>query len=167
MISHSVADTNKLASRLVKGLHGGDVVGLVGPLGAGKTTFVQGLARALGIKRPITSPTFILLQSYPVRLGSPPKKGSVCRRASSGRPGETERGCRITTLTHIDCYRLRDPQQLLDIGIREYLDDPHTLTVIEWADKVRALLPVRTLWIYFSHMPKDGERRLDIKPRSR
>ncbi|MFA4872735.1 MAG: tRNA (adenosine(37)-N6)-threonylcarbamoyltransferase complex ATPase subunit type 1 TsaE [Patescibacteria group bacterium] len=143
MISHSVADTNKLASRLVKGLHGGDVVGLVGPLGAGKTTFVQGLARALGVKKHITSPTFVLLHTYtlPKQLNN------------------------ITTLVHVDYYRLHTPQQLIDIGIREHLDDPHALTVIEWAEKVKSLLPARTLWINFSHTHKDGERLLDTNRR--
>jgi len=143
MISHSVAETTKQAHRLARRLHGGDVIGLVGHLGAGKTTFVQGLARALGIKKHITSPTFVLLHAYTL-----PKQFNS-----------------ITTFVHVDCYRLHAHQQLIDIGIREYLDDPHTLTVIEWAEKVKSLLPARTLWINFSYTHKDGERLLDTNRR--
>lgn len=140
MVSHNIADTTKLAHRLAKRLHGGDVVGLVGPLGAGKTTFVQGMAKALGIKTHITSPTFILLQSYHMPQSPLLRRGD---RRSGWVP--------INTLTHVDCYRLRDPQELLDIGIREHLNAPHTLTVIEWADRVRTLLPRHAYWIKFAH----------------
>lgn len=129
MNSHSANETRQIAAQVAHTLRGGDVIGLVGPLGAGKTTFVQGLAKAFGIKKKITSPTFILLQSYTL-----PK------------PHNT-----ITTLTHIDCYRLDDPQQLIDIGLRDHLNDPHTLTVIEWADKVKTIMPGTADWITFAH----------------
>lgn len=160
MISHSPQETYKFSAHLAKTLQGGDVLGLVGPLGAGKTTLVQGLARALGIKRQITSPTFILLQSYHLPHGSPfreraiptlkgsPSKKHVLSRVEGG---ETQRGCRIKTFVHIDCYRLHDPQQLLDIGISDHFNNPHTLTVIEWADRVKPILPPHTQWIHFSY----------------
>ncbi|MEW6610071.1 MAG: tRNA (adenosine(37)-N6)-threonylcarbamoyltransferase complex ATPase subunit type 1 TsaE [Patescibacteria group bacterium] len=133
MRSRSVTETMRLAHQFALRLRGGDIVALIGPLGAGKTTFVQGLARALGIKKLITSPTFILLKSY--RLNKPFHH--------------------IIVLTHVDCYRLHNAQQLIDVGIQDHFDNPHTITVIEWADRMISIIPSRAYWITFSFSNTD------------
>jgi tRNA threonylcarbamoyladenosine biosynthesis protein TsaE len=103
-------------------LCGGEVLGLVGPLGAGKTVFTQSLARGLGVPPavPVTSPTFVLHRRYAGR----------CR------------------LEHLDAYRLGSPLDFDALGAGELLDSG-AVVVVEWADRVRAVLPARTIWLRF------------------
>ena len=111
-IAKSQAETEKIAKELVQKLQGGEVLALVGNLGAGKTVFVKGLAKALGIEDNITSPTFVLMKIYQ----SQHKK--------------------IKRLVHVDCYRLEKTEDLTEIGLADYLNDPENIVVIEWADRV-------------------------------
>lgn len=137
--TNSKAATIKLGQSLVKQLTGGEVLALIGNLGSGKTTFVKGLARGLGIKQPITSPTFVLLKVYPVT------KHKI-----------------IKQLVHVDCYRLPAGRhgvpgiELAKISLDDYLNDHHTITVIEWAEKIK--LPRGSKKIYFKHGQSYDER---------
>ncbi|MDO8581898.1 MAG: tRNA (adenosine(37)-N6)-threonylcarbamoyltransferase complex ATPase subunit type 1 TsaE [bacterium] len=130
-------ETQELAARLVKTWKGGDVVGLVGDLGAGKTTFVQGVAKALGIKRAVKSPTFLRMQVYEL----------------------TTYNLQLTTFIHIDAYRIKKPEQLLELGLEDYLGRKDTLIVIEWAEKIKRILPKRMRWIRFDYGNREGERK--------
>ncbi len=105
----------------------GDVLVMSGDLGAGKTTFVQGLAKGLGILERVTSPTFILMKEY--------------------------QGGRFP-LMHLDVYRLGKVQEVIDLGIDEYLD-PSYVVVVEWGDKVEPLLPQENLTIELVHEGAD------------
>ncbi|PIP34002.1 tRNA (adenosine(37)-N6)-threonylcarbamoyltransferase complex ATPase subunit type 1 TsaE [Candidatus Falkowbacteria bacterium CG_4_10_14_0_2_um_filter_48_10] len=105
--------TKKLAGGWAASLRPGEIVALIGELGAGKTVFTQGLAAALGVQKNITSPTFTLLKIYPAR-----------------RQG-------IKRLVHIDAYRLKTSADLDSTGWLDYLDDPAGLVVVEWADKIK------------------------------
>lgn len=116
-----------LAKELARELRGGDVLALSGNLGSGKTTFTQGLARALGIVVNVTSPTFVLMNIYELLK---PING-------------------IDGLCHIDTYRLESAQELQTIGAEEYIGRPDTLTIIEWPEKVKNLLPKDAIWISF------------------
>ena len=111
-IAKSQAETEKIAKELVQKLQGGEVLALVGNLGAGKTVFVKGLAKTLGIEDNITSPTFVLMKIYQTQY----KK--------------------IKRLVHVDCYRLEKTEDLTEIGLADYLNDPENIVVIEWADRV-------------------------------
>jgi tRNA threonylcarbamoyladenosine biosynthesis protein TsaE len=122
LTSRSVAATWRAAARVVAELPNGGVVALQGDLGAGKTTFVQGMARALGVLRPVTSPTFALCGEYPD-------------------------GHRL--LVHMDLYRLHDPDDLLTIGFQEYLER-QALVAIEWPERAGDLLPPDTLWVHLT-----------------
>lgn len=115
--SHSEEETKKVATAFSKTIAGGMIVCLHGELGAGKTTFVKGLADALGVKETMTSPTFTLMNMYPV-----PKHPN------------------IKTLVHIDTYRLKDEHELVDIGVEDYLGQPGVLTLVEWPEKIEGLL---------------------------
>ncbi len=119
VMTDSAAATVALGARLGARLQAGDVVALVGDLGAGKTTFVQGIGQGLGIQGPITSPTFTLVGEYDGRLH----------------------------LYHIDVYRLGDAAaEALAFGLDDLLGDDG-VTVIEWAVQVRDLLPAACLWV--------------------
>ncbi len=116
-ISRCETETDRLAAKVAQVIEPGDVVALVGTLGAGKTRFVQGLARALGHSPDsITSPTFVLINEYPLEQ---------------------------LPLFHMDVYRLKDDDEFLGLGPDEYFDGIG-VTLIEWGDQVRHLLPERT-----------------------
>lgn len=128
IITRSEEETAAFAGKYAKTLRGGDIVGLVGDLGAGKTVFTKALARVFGIKRVVNSPTFTLMKVYKV-------------------PG-TESS--IKSLVHIDAYRLNNDRDILNIGAEEYFCRPDTVTIIEWADKIKKVLPKKTKYIFFS-----------------
>ena len=114
--THSAEETREAGERLARTLGPGDVVALAGELGAGKTCFVQGLARGLGASTWPTSPTFVLVNEYRADL----------------------------PIHHVDAYRVAGPAEMVDVGLLELIDGDG-VTVIEWADKVAALLPERTI----------------------
>lgn len=111
-------ETQSLAAKIASKFKGGEIIALEGELGAGKTTFTKGLAKSLGIKKHITSPTFVLMKIHPVQNSN----------------------FRVQALVHVDCYRLDEPQELFYLGIEEYLNQPETVVVIEWADKIKNYL---------------------------
>jgi len=112
-------ETMATGESIAKNLHGGNIVLLKGDLGAGKTTLVKGIATGLGIEDTITSPTFSLMNMYEV---PPNKQGG------------------IQHVVHIDTYRLESAQELLDIGIEDYLGVKNTVCIIEWPEKIQSLL---------------------------
>ena len=112
----SPEETEAAGVRLGATLKSGDVVALTGELGAGKTIFVQGLARALGVGTAATSPTFVLVNEY---------RGRV-------------------PVHHVDAYRTTSLAELMDLGIEEMMDGDG-ITVIEWAERVEPLLPARAV----------------------
>ena len=116
-ILKNLADTDKLARNVAKTLRGGGVIALSGPLGSGKTTFVQFLAKALGVKRTVKSPTFVLLQTYKI--------------SEEHRTRNTERGTqKAKLLCHVDCYRLNNANELYALGLHDYLGKTNVITII-------------------------------------
>ncbi len=127
LISHSAAQTRRFGARLGMLLRPGDVVCLEGDLGTGKTCLVQGVGLGLGLTEPVTSPTFTLVAEY-----RPPRPAPA--------------------LYHVDVYRLDDaPLEALAFGLDDYLGGDG-VCVIEWADRVEALLPEERLWLTFRHL---------------
>ena len=124
-------DTIQYGRAMAGALESGDVIALCGELGAGKTHLVKGLAAGLGAECAVTSPTFTLIHEY--------------------------RGGRLP-IFHADWYRVEEEQELLKIGIDDYLAEDGVV-IVEWADKFRATLPARTLWIEFRFL-EDGTREV-------
>jgi tRNA threonylcarbamoyladenosine biosynthesis protein TsaE len=124
--------TRAVAAALGDLLVAGDLVLLVGDLGAGKTAFVQGLARGLGVEEPVTSPTFTIVQEYAGRL----------------------------PLTHVDVYRLDRVQDLYDLGLEERSD--RGVTVVEWGDLVEQAVPAEHLVVRIEPGAADTERVLEL-----
>lgn len=123
-------DTRRLAATVAGVLRVGDVVSLTGELGAGKTTFVQGVARGLGVTGTVGSPTFTLVREYHGRL----------------------------TVQHADVYRLDRVQDVLDLGFEEMTDD--AVLIVEWGDAVEGLLPAEHLSVELAVPGEDERRRL-------
>ena len=123
-ISHSSNETAKIAKKLAKKISG--VIALVGDLGTGKTTFVQGFAEGLGIKDKIISPTFVLIRQHQI-----PKSKKI--------------------LFHIDLYRLEE-KEFGQLGFKELISDANHLILIEWAEKAKNLLPKESFWITFENI---------------
>ena len=127
-----------VAKKIARDLKGGEVLALVGPLGAGKTTFVQHLAKHLGVAERITSPTFTLMHLHNTKHSS------------------------VTHMAHIDAYRLSGAKELAAIGVEDYLGKPGIVAVVEWADKVKPLLKKKNVrWYTFATEQK--KRTLTIQ----
>jgi tRNA threonylcarbamoyladenosine biosynthesis protein TsaE len=118
-------ETSKLAKILAKEIlkiiskkKNALVIGLEGDLGAGKTTFIKAFAKGMGIRKRLTSPTFVLLKKY-------------------------------KNLYHIDCYRIKNAQDILALDFEEIISLPKNIVLIEWAEKIRKILPKDKIWIKF------------------
>ncbi|MFI5053372.1 MAG: tRNA (adenosine(37)-N6)-threonylcarbamoyltransferase complex ATPase subunit type 1 TsaE [Acidimicrobiia bacterium] len=134
-VTHSAADTHALAERVGTLLRAGDVVVLAGELGAGKTVFAKGIARALGITEAVVSPTFTIVREYDAPL----------------------------PLVHVDVYRLEHLQELHDLGFDDLVGG-EAVTVVEWGDRVRAVLPGDRLDVQLDLGTDDDERRISMEP---
>ena len=141
VISRSSTQTQRLGKRLGELLGGGELLLLDGQLGAGKTTFTQGLAQGMGINEVINSPTFTLLKEYTGR--SLPSSGIA---HSQPGPALRKRHAGRLALYHFDLYRLDEPEEIFDLGFEDYFSSSG-VCVVEWADKAGALWPSDRLYI--------------------
>ena len=116
------------------------ILALEGDLGGGKTTFLKGFAKGLGIREKILSPTFILIRKF-----------SIKHRTSN-----------FKHFYHIDCYRIEKEREILNLGFREIIKDPQNIVAIEWADKIKKILPKKVIKIKFKILGKK-EREILIK----
>lgn len=138
MITKSEKETYKFAKEFASKLKGGEVLCLIGDLGAGKTAFTKGLAQGLKVNNIITSPTFVLMKVYDADFKN------------------------IKKLAHIDAYRLNDAESLEQIGVADYFNDETCVTVVEWADRVKQIWPKDAIVIEFKILEGDS-RELIIK----
>ena len=134
-VTKNIEETNHIAKDLADKLQGGETIALSGNLGVGKTVFVKALAKALGIKEEVTSPTFVLMKVYDIKHKH------------------------IRQFVHADCYRLDGVEDLKDIGLSDFMED-NTVIVIEWADKI-SNLPSNVINVKFDYIT-DTKRRLVI-----
>ena len=149
--SMSEAQTERIAAQFAKTLRGSEVLLLEGDLGAGKTAFTRGLAKGLGVRDRITSPTFVLMRVHELKNGE--RKDGAHDRSSppSASPSVLRR------FVHVDAYRVHHPRDLEAIGLLEYTGRPDAVVVIEWGERVAALLrSVPTIRILFAIAPKNG-----------
>jgi len=141
--------TKKIGENLAKGILANQIkksskraliLGLIGDLGGGKTTFLQGFAKGLGIKSRITSPTFIIMKRLKIKN---------CK-------------LKIKNLYHIDCYRIRNHREILDLGFRKIISNPQNVIAIEWADKIKKILPKNSIILNFEFINKK-QRKIILK----
>ncbi len=133
VVCNSVKETKTFAEELSKKIKQGQVVALIGDLGSGKTTFSQGFAKGLGIDQHVGSPTFKLVSEY--------------------------NGFYLD-LYHVDCYRLNNFEEFLNLGGENLLLPNNGITLIEWADIIQELLPQETIEINFSRVKDNPNKRL-------
>lgn len=131
-------ETLNFAKKFASKLKGGEVIGLIGDLGAGKTIFTKGLAKGLGINDNITSPTFVLMKIYNIKQKN------------------------IKKLVHVDAYRLKTPKDMLAIGIDEYFNRDDTIIAVEWADKIKDILPLKKLISININYLDNGMRKINV-----
>ena len=152
IITRNAAATKKLGQNFAKKIlnqkkqKGAVVVALEGDLGAGKTTFLQGFAKGLGIKEKITSPTFVILKRFQL---------FDCKRYPKN----------YKNFFHIDCYRLTKPEELFDIGWRKIIYNPENIVAIEWSEKIKKIMPRGALKVKSQFIHPELGRRVDKKTR--
>jgi len=138
IITNSSKETQLFAEKLARNMHGGEVICLYGDLGYGKTTFIQGFARGLGLEGRIISPTFIIMRSY---------------QANS-----KFQDSRFKNFYHIDLYRINTEQEIIDLGLFELLNNSENIIVIEWPEKMGKLLPKNRIDIIFEYLDEDKRK---------
>lgn len=116
----------------------GLVLALIGELGSGKTTFAQNFAKALGVKEKIKSPTFIIMRKHQIH----PVKS---REAGAAKP-------LFHRVYHFDAYRIRDEKEVLNLGWQEIIKNQENIVLVEWADKIKKILPKDCVKIKFKHL---------------
>lgn len=134
-ITKNSKETHILGEKFAKNLKQGDLLAFYGNLGSGKTTFIQGLAKGLSIKRRIISPTFIIVRHYRLNKGN---------------------------FYHIDLYRMETENDLVGIGIDELIKNKDNILAIEWAEKLGSFLPPKRIDIHCNYI-SENERKIIIK----
>lgn len=142
--TNSPEETQQIAALLIKALLKGSanqphIFALQGNLGAGKTTFIQGVAKALKIKNKILSPTFVIMKDFDIKSNKNFKK-----------------------LYHLDCYRFDSPDEINTLNFKQIIKNPENLIFIEWPEKIKSFIPKNTLWIKFKVAGKN-QREIIIK----
>jgi len=117
------------------------VLAMQGDLGSGKTTFVQGIAESLGIKKRVNSPTFVIMHKFKIQN-------------SKIEPNN------LLFLIHIDAYRISKPEEILELGWEEIINNPKNIVAIEWPEKIKKLLPTQTHFLKFKFV---NENQREIK----
>lgn len=137
-ITSSSVQTKKLGERFAKEIlekkpkKTAFVIGLEGELGGGKTTFLQGFARGSGVKEKVLSPTFVIMKKFKIQYLK----------------------SNIQYLIHIDCYRIQKSKELLDLGFKEIVSNPKNIIAVEWADRIRKIMPKDSIWIKFDFIDR-------------
>lgn len=132
--SNSEKETERIARAFAGRIGKGEIIALYGELGAGKTVFVRAVARSLGIREKVTSPTFIILKSYPL-------------------PGKK------TKFNHLDLYRFDSPEDFQSLDFTEIINNPRDITFIEWAEKAETILPLNRINVRIAYA---GDNRREI-----
>src|SRR3989344_1113024 len=147
-----------LATKIIKSptspsqtlLQRASVITIEGALGAGKTTFVKGFAKALGVKVKIKSPSVVLMKYYPITYSALYIKKTIRNSQSV-----------IRKLYHLDCYRVRDHRDLATLDLRSLFMSPDSIVLIEWPERVSKILPKKLIRVHIDHLSKN-EREIQI-----
>lgn len=152
IISYSPAQTRNIGERFAKEILKQKknkirkVISLEGELGGGKTTFLKGFARSLGIKEIIKSPTFVIIRKYKLIADNKRKKTQSCKLPVVS--------YKLRYFYHLDCYRIEKPKEILNLGWRKIIKNPGNVIAVEWGDKITNVLPENYFKISFQFLNK-------------
>jgi len=130
LITQNSKETKQLALGFVGKISEGTIIALEGDLGSGKTTFTQGLLKGLGVKGPYTSPTFVIMKQY---------------------------ASKTQNIYHLDAYRVSS-KDILNLGWKEMLAEKNNIIIIEWADRIRKIIPRNAIWIKFEWVSENKRK---------
>ena len=144
LLSNSLKETEKIARQLARSVAAkrgerASVIALSGNLGTGKTSFTKAFLRSLGVKETVSSPTFVLSREYVLSSGKHKKA------------------------YHIDIYRLTEKEARV-LELKKIFKEKNAIVLIEWAEKIKKLIPKRAIWIYFRHGRTKEHRLINIHP---
>lgn len=149
IISYSPTETKKIGKKFAKEILSKKkakspvVISLEGELGGGKTTFLKGFARGLGIKGVIKSPTFVIMRKY---------------KLTTNNKRQVTKSCKLRYFYHIDCYRIENPKEILDLDFKKIVSSPQNIVAIEWSEKIKKILPKNSLRINFQFIGKNTRK---------
>jgi tRNA threonylcarbamoyladenosine biosynthesis protein TsaE len=140
-------ETQKLGQKLAEKLVSGQIICLSGELGSGKTTFAQGILKGLKVAGPYTSPTFVIIKHYH-------KTWNIKQGTGENKLLHASYSM-LHDIYHIDAYRV-DEKDILNLGWEEIIAQPDNLIIIEWAERIKKIIPQTAKWINFSW---EGEKK--------
>ena len=152
IITENAKETQKFAAGLAKKLikksayKSALVIALEGELGSGKTTFIKGFSRAFGVREKVLSPTFVLIHKHQIQNSKIKNQNYISK---------------FKNLYHVDAYRLKSEKDLLKLGIKEIFNNPENIVLIEWADRVKKVIPKTAVWIRLDHLGRN-KRKIKI-----
>lgn len=147
-ISHSEDETKNIGKKIAAKLKGGEVLAIQGDLGAGKTILAKGIAKGLGCKKIVNSPTFVLMKIYKIKF-------QILNIKLAGKI--------IKYICHIDAYRINSAKDIEAIGALEYFGKEDTISIVEWPEKIKKILPRDTIWVELGYGKKELERVIRVK----
>jgi tRNA threonylcarbamoyladenosine biosynthesis protein TsaE len=140
--------TRKMGEIMAQELKGGEIICLSGDLGSGKTTFAQGVLRGLKAKGRYTSPTFVIMKYY--KKKSPISKSKFPNKSQITKP-------KIQNIYHIDAYRV-GAKDILELGWEEIIAGENNIVIVEWAERIKKIIPKKAVWMKFGHLGKDRRK---------
>jgi tRNA threonylcarbamoyladenosine biosynthesis protein TsaE len=149
-ITKNSKETQKLGKMLAEELKSGSIIALQGALGSGKTTFTQGFLAGLKVKGPYTSPTFVVLKHYKIKN----QKSKIKNSSKNSKVLKFK----IINIYHADAYRVNS-KDILSLGWEEIISNPENIVIIEWADRIRKIIPAQAIWIKFEWV-SEKERKV-------
>ncbi|HBO16410.1 MAG: hypothetical protein UR69_C0004G0096 [Candidatus Moranbacteria bacterium GW2011_GWE2_35_2-] len=161
IITNSAEQTKKLGLEMAEKILSGEakerVICLSGDLGAGKTTFTQGLLEGLGAEGPFVSPTFMIMKQYKI----PTINNKQQTTTRNKKTGLSVVSCRLSVLFHIDAYRV-EAEDILELGWEEMISQSGNVIIVEWAERIESLIPADAIWMEFE-WKNEKERIIRIK----
>jgi tRNA threonylcarbamoyladenosine biosynthesis protein TsaE len=153
-ITKNFKETRELGKNLALKIKRGTIIALKGNLGSGKTTFTQGFLKGLKVKGPYTSPTFVIIKRYELKTNNQQPTTKKKKKLSVV-------GGKLSVIYHMDAYRV-STKDILNLGWKEMIAKKNNIIIIEWADRIKEIIPRGAIWIKFKWLDED-KREITFK----